>query len=249
MFPIINLGPLSLPTSPVLLLAGFWLGSTLAEKNASSFKVNPEDVDKILWWALLSGLIGARLSYILRNPAAFQGQLGSILSINPNLLDPAGGILISLAISYYLITKLGISLLQILDVLVLFFSIMIPAVHLARFASGTGYGTFTDLPWGIDLWGGRRHPVQLYYALASSLVFAYVFFKALHQHRKPGSLFLLMIILTSGYLTLFSAFQAPGSYIIAGFRINQILSWLLFSLSLLIYHRYSQDSHGKNVEI
>ena len=37
---------------------------------------------------------------------------------------------------------------------------------LADFVGGPGYGTLTDLPWGVSQFGVRRHPVQVYEIIA-----------------------------------------------------------------------------------
>ena len=59
MFPVINLGPLSIPAPGFILILGFWLGSVLVERKSKRFKVNHNLAEKVLWVCLLSGLIGA----------------------------------------------------------------------------------------------------------------------------------------------------------------------------------------------
>ena len=240
MFPIINLGPLSMPSAPLILLLAFWAGSALAERKASAVPGRGDAVEKILWSALLAVLIGGRISFIARHPAAFQGALLSIFSLNPALLDPQGGILVSLAVSYYLTAKQGISPLELLDSLVPFFAVMVPAMALARFANGSGFGTATALPWGIEIWGASRHPVQLYYAAAGLAVLAYTIIRP--ATSASGREFLRFLLLTSGYLTFLSAFQEPAGSLLGGFRVFQLVYWSLFCASILINYRILEIS-------
>jgi phosphatidylglycerol:prolipoprotein diacylglycerol transferase len=107
---------------------------------------------------------------------------------------------------------------------------------LANFAAGTGYGTLTDLPWGIELWGGQRHPVQLYFFLSSLAVLILLVIKPGETDRPAGSSFLRYAILTTGYIIFFSAFQDPGTFVISGFRMSQLISWIILVLSIVIYH-------------
>lgn len=244
MLPIISLGPLSMPTAPLILLLGFWLGSVLSERKAQSRVGSAEAVDKILWAALLAGLIGSRISFIARYPAAFQGQMLSMLSLNPALLDLQGGLLISLAVSYYLTAREGYKIPDMLDILVPFLGVMVPAIALSRFVNGTGFGTFTNLPWGIELWGGSRHPVQIYYA-AAGVAAVLILSAKIPGRSQPGRDFLLFVILTSGYLTFLSAFQDPTGLLIGGLRIRQLSYWAVFSLSLFVNYWNSQgQKHG-----
>lgn len=246
MFPIINLGPLSVPAAPLILLLGFWLGSALAEKIAADRQRSPETIEKILWTALLAGIIGARLSFIARNPGAFQGQLLSVFSLNPELLDITGGILIALGASYYQITKQQLNVLEVLDDFVPFFAVIIPAIFLSQFAAGAGFGIFTDLPWGIDLWGGVRHPVQIYKAISGLIVLALTcFVLPTRISRRSGWVFLTFVMLTAGYLTFLTGFQEPEDFLIAGFRATQVFYWIVFSGSLLLYHKFFlEDSNA-----
>ena len=237
MFPIINLGPLSIPAPGFILLLGFWLGSVLAERKSKRFKVNPNLVEKVLWACLLAGLIGARLSYISRYPSAFQGNLLSILSLNPNLLDPVGGLLISAAVGFVYISHQRISLWSFLDSLTPFFAVMTIALSFSNFAAGTGFGTSTTLPWGISLWGELRHPVQIYH-LASGLVALYIisFRKQTNEHQS-GFTFLLFVSLTLGFRLFFSGFQETASLVGDGIRLPQLTYWTILAISLFLLNK------------
>ena len=240
MFPIINLGPISMPAPSLILLLGFWLGSVLAERKSKRFKVNPNLVEKVLWVCLLAGLIGARLSYIARYPSAFQENLFSIFSLNPNLLDPIGGLLISAAVGFAYISHQRISLLASLDSLTPFFAVMAIALSFSNFAAGTGFGTSTTLPWGISLWGELRHPVQIYH-LVSGLVALYLISVRIQTNdHQPGFTFLLFVSLTSGFRLFFSGFQETASLVGDGIRLSQLTYWTILAISLFLLNKYNR---------
>jgi len=145
MFPTINLGPLSLPAPELILLISFWLGSIISERQAKRFNVDPLILDKVLWITLLAGIIGARLSYVARSPSAFEGNLLAIFSLNPDLLDPAGGLFISAAVGFLYLSKQQISAKSFLDSLSPFLGVMALALSLSNLASGRGFGTATTV--------------------------------------------------------------------------------------------------------
>jgi len=249
MFPIISLGPLSLPAPAFILIVGYLAGSFLLNKKASSFSIDSEIIDRALWIGTISALLGARVSYIAGSPAAFKGNLISIISLNPALLDPVGGLIIGIAAVFFVISKQKPDYGTFLDSLTPFLGSMIPAYFLSRFAAGAGYGLITDLPWGIYLWGATRHPVQLYltaFSLIPLIIILYTPFKEL----PSGSTFLLFLIVTSGYILFFTAFQEPRSILISGFRIGQIISWLfLLSTLLLLNYRIQLSAIKEKNEV
>lgn len=234
MFPIINLGPLSLPAPHLVLIFGLWLGSALAESRAKKAGREGEALFKVIWISLAAGVLGARLSFIARNPGAFQGEWNSVFSLNPALLDPSGGLMIALVAGYIVAFRNKISIGMLLNDLVPFVSILTSAIYLANFASGSGYGALTDLPWGVDLWGGHRHPVQLYYFSASLVVLYLVVFKRGAKDRPPFAALLSYMIYTAGYLIVLSAFQDPSHYLIGEYRLIQLVSWAVFTSSLVL---------------
>jgi phosphatidylglycerol:prolipoprotein diacylglycerol transferase len=236
MFPVLNLGPLTLPAPQLILLIGIWLGISLAEIKAKRSGHNAEILFKVIWVTILAGILGARLSFAARNPVAFQGQWISLISLNQALFDPVGGLLIAIAAGYIVAARNQHADWALLDDLVPFFAVLAPAVFLSNFASGSGFGTFSDLPWSIDLWGGPRHPVQLYYLFASLAVLLLITIGRGSIEQKPGSSIISFIIYSSGYLTALSAFQDPGGYLVAGFRPLQLFSWAIFTTFIFIHY-------------
>lgn len=237
MLPILDLGPLSLPVPPLILLIGFWLASTVAEKQVAKSGADPEIISKVIWIAIAAGLLGARLSFIARNMSAFRGQWASVFSLNPALLDSTGGLVIAGAAGYYIASKNQRGDWLLLDQLVPFFALLLPAIYLANFASGAGYGTATDLPWGIEIWGAQRHPVQLYYLLSSLLVFFLLMTTRDTAPSPSGSRMLTLTIYTAGYLAVFSRFQHPGGNLVAGFRTLQLAAWATLTIAMLIAYQ------------
>lgn len=240
MFPIISLGPLSLPSAPLILLIGFWLGSSLAERKFKAAGKDPDQLGKIIWYTLLAGIAGARISFIARDPSAFAGNWKSVLSLNQALLDPVGGLAISLAVLYFLSVQYRVSWKELLDDLVPLFAVFAPAIFLANFASGKGIGLLADLPWGINQYGGARHPVQLYLALSGLIVLYLSSFHRGSVQTQPGSRFLNFLTYTSGYLTFLLGFQDPLGNTLGGLRINQVLAWVVFSGAIYFLYRLNR---------
>ena len=237
MFPTINLGPLSIPTPEFILMLGFWLRYVLAERNAKRFQIDPHLLEKGLWICLLAGLVGARLSYVARASSAFQGNLLSIFSLNTNLLDPIGGLLISAAVGFLYVSNQRISLWVFLDSLSPFFAVLSVALSLSDLASGTGFGIPTTLPWGLSLWGELRHPVQIYYFISGFIALGVILTVKQTDKYQAGFVFLLFISLTTGFRLFFSGFQESAILFPGGIRPLQLVYWTILAISLFILRK------------
>lgn len=235
MFPNLSIGPVSLPLPPLLIIIGFWVGIMITEQKSKQSGIDPDFVDKLLWSVLISGLIGARLSFIANNLQAFQGNIISIVSINPNLFDSTGGILIAVAVGFFIISKNKIPGWKILDLLTPFFIILLISIGLSKFTAGDGFGISTTMPWGITLWGEKRHPVQLYYVVADVIVFMIIMRNFSINTLSTGKIFLQFSILISSSYLFLSGFQETQLMTIYGLHLNKIGLWLLLLLSLILF--------------
>jgi len=246
MLPVLNLGPLSLPLPELLLILGFWGGSTIMEKNNPSRYQKTEFLEKLLWISLLAGLIGARLSFFARYPETFKGNYLSLLSINLNLFDLSGGLIIAAGTGLFLIINNKKDLLSTLDGLTSFFSFFAMTIHLSRFSSGAGYGTETNIPWGIQLWGAQRHPVRIYDLIGGLLVFLIINLYVPRYHYTKGFYLASFLFFTSIYLLIFSRYQSPGIVIFEGIRLNQIIYLFSSIISLYFLLRLTNPSNTQD---
>ncbi len=242
MLPVLNLGPLSLPVPQFVLLIGFWVGTVLSERKSKPLVDDPGFIDRLLWSSMLAGILGARFSYFARNPAAFNGEYLSLLSLNLNLFDPLGGLLIALTVSLFIVSRSKISPLLVLDSITPFLAIFTAAFHLSRLAAGTGFGVLTELPWAINLWGGYRHPVQLYYLLGSLITLSVILTFLIKYSYTQGFVFFVFVLLTCSYLLFFSRFETSDILIFAVIRLNQILFWVGSVISLVFLNKLTHNN-------
>lgn len=242
MLPVLNLGPLSLPVPQFILLIGLWVGSVLSERKSKPLLDDPGFIDRLLWPSILAGILGARLSYFARNPAAFSGEYLSLFSLNLNLFDPLGGLLIGLSVSIYIVSRSKNNPLLVLDSISPFLGIFTSAIHLSKFASGTGFGNLAELPWAINLWGGYRHPVQFYYLLGSLLSLSIILTLLAKYSYTQGLVFFIFVLLTSSYLLLFSRYEVSNFLLFAGIRLDQLIFWVGSLISLVFLNKMATNN-------
>ncbi len=247
MLPILQIGPLAVQIPGLVLLGGLWLGLSLAERHAAGRGVNSNKLYNLVFVLLIAGIAGARLAYVLRYPAAFTGDWLSVISLNPGLLDPWAGLAAGIIGALIYAQRAEMPLLPTLDALTPALAVTFIAMHLADLASGAAFGSPTGLPWGIELWGMRRHPTQIYAALAAGLILF-----ALWPSRKaflswvPARYFLTFAALTALARLVTEAFRGDSLTLPGGFRLVQVGAWLVLALSLWGLRRLASRSPGEN---
>ena len=233
MFPILQIGPLAIQTPSLMLLLGLWLGLTLAEKYAPQRGVPANMLYNMVFVALIGGVAGARLAYVVRYPDIFVSNPLGLISLNPGLLDPWGGFVCGIICVAIYAQRKGLKFWPTLDALTPFFAIFAIALDLSNLASGNAFGATTTLPWGIELWGERRHPTQFYTIFTSSLIL-FLFWpgKSKWIDKQPGTYFLSFIALSALARLFVEAFRGDSVLLPGGFRLAQVIAWLILGGSL-----------------
>jgi prolipoprotein diacylglyceryltransferase len=235
MLPILQIGPLALPAPALILLLGFWLGLEFAEKHAPRFAVRPEQLYNAALVGVVAGIIGARLGYAARAPAAFLESPLGLLALTPQMLDPVSGLAAGLLAALAALRIMRAALWPALDTAVSLFSVLAVAVGLANLASGGGFGAPANLPWAIELWGARRHPSQVYETLAALLIAAALWPTlpaARRALQRPGFRIWTFLALTAGGRLILETFRGDSIILWNIFRSAQIAAWLVLAVSL-----------------
>ena len=220
------------PRHLILLVIASWFGLAFAEKRTARHNISGEDLNNITFYSLLGFLIGGRISFVLQNYSAFAQKPVDIISINSDIFDVFGGIVIALIVAFAYGQRKKLKLWPTLDALTPFFAIIAIGIGLSHLAAGTSFGKETDLPWGIDLWNATRHPTQIYETLGSLLIFGLIWFKKPAPH--PGILFLTFAAFTTFSHLFLEAFHGDSTIIANGIRQNQIIYWCILAICFLL---------------
>jgi phosphatidylglycerol:prolipoprotein diacylglycerol transferase len=234
MLPTLQLGPLAIQTPGLILLVGLWLGLTLAEKQGTRKGFDPGKLYNLSFIVLLAGVIGGRMAYVLQYPQAFLASPLSIISLNITLFNLWGGIGSAIIAAVWYSQKAKFELWSTLDVFTPAFAVLAVAFGLAHWASGSAFGSASDLPWAIELWGARRHPTQVYETIFACLGLGFIYWLFKSKPNLPkGSAFLAFVAFTSAYRLFLEGFRGD-SQLIGSLRLAQVVAWGLMTACLLI---------------
>lgn len=245
MLPVVDLGPLSIQTSGLLLLIGVWVGLLRTERYARQLGLDPNRIYNLALISLLTGLVGARLAYAVQNPGAFSNNLLGLLALTPQMLDLPGGIAAGLLAAGIYAQRRNLPLWRTLDAFSPAAAIIMIVVGLSHLASGNAYGSPADLPWSITLWGSRRHPAQIYETLAATVIAALIWpRKGQRWAAPPGIRFLTLAASSSAARLFLEAFRGDSQILFASLRTAQLVSWMLLAVSLYLIRRRLADQNS-----
>ncbi len=249
MFPTLQLGPLNLQAPPLFILLAIWLGLSLAERFAPRRGISADTLYNLVFAALVSGILGARLGFIALNPSAFT-SLWDVVSLNPGLLDTPSGLAAALLAAFIYGQRKKMPLWPTLDALTPLFAVTMLGIGFSRLASGQAFGMETSLPWAIDLWGARRHPTQAYEILAA-LATLLLLSPKLAPSTRSGVLFARFAALTAGWNLFILAFRGDSTLLPGGLRAEQLIAWMVLTAALILLdrlHNQIPENSTRNIE-
>ena len=253
--PILRIGPLSLPAPELAIIlsvyAGLWLMETWLKRQGH----NPDAQSNLVLFSLIAFLIGGRVGYIGLHWSAFAGNPADMLSLNRDLFDPLFGAAAGLLFALVLAQRKRMEPALTLTALSLFASAVLFGADLAAYASGSAYGSASDLPWAVELYGMRRHPAQVYQLFLDMIGIGswLIFLSRARLTKKPA---LLLVFIALGTRFLNAAFVAEGTILPGGWRANQaalllgmlFIAWLLLQPGLSATNPNPQTTTGTSEE-
>ena len=219
-FNDLELGPLRLNIYGLLIalgvVAAVWLFGRRLEARGAGTR---DDASAIAIWAVIAGVIGARLYHVATDWERFEDDLGAIPQLWEGGLGIPGGLLFGIPTGLYLARTKGISFPVAA-------TCAAPAIALAQVIGRWGnwfnqelYGRSTDLPWALEIdaehlepgyeLGTTFHPTFLYESLWNLGLVGVLL--AVERRFKPGP---------GALMGLYLAGYGLGRFWIEGLRID-----------------------------
>lgn len=126
-------------------LAALWLMRRIMRRMGE----DPDWVSNAALYALIAGVIGARIFFVVHHFDLFQGRLLQIFAIWQGGVELLGGVAAALGVLCIYLVVQKRSLFLYLDVLAIGLMVGLGFGRIGCFFSGCCYGKCTDLPWGV----------------------------------------------------------------------------------------------------
>lgn len=228
------------PRDLILVVIALWIGLWLAEKRSERHDITVADLNNLTFYPLTGFLLGGRLFFAVENLSAFSRNPASLFSLNMDLFDPYGGMLVAILVAWAYSYRRSLSIWSALDAMTPIFAATAVGIAFSHLATGDAFGKEASLPWSVRLWGAARHPSQVYEILAAIVILGILWY--LELALRPGGYFLVFSILTSGFRVFLEAFRGDSTLIAGGLRLEQVLAWCILAVSLCLLERLLENS-------
>ena len=241
MYPTLLLGSLALPTYPLLLLLSLWVGMAVSSHRAGQLALDGDHVYNAGLYGLLSGIIGARLWFVLSHWENYASDLGQALSLSRSALSAGEGLIVAGVVILVYLQRNKVPIGPFFDALAPGLAIAIVIGNVGAFLGGENLGAPSDVPWAIEMINATRHPIQLYEAVASLLIFGILY---LARNRSPWPSFQFWVFVgLYGLSRLFlEIFRARPTFVGNGYLAVQIMALgaIVIALAVMAY-KFSND--------
>ena len=227
----------------VLMATGMILGTFLAIKEAKRVGISEDDVLNLAMCAIPSGIIGARLYYVIFNWSYYSQNPSQILNFRGGGMAIHGA-LIGGILAGFIYTKIKkINFFKMADIALIGMPLAQAIGRWGNYINGEAHGGPTSLPWGIMVDGVKVHPTFLYESIWDFGIFIllWMFRK---KKKYEGQIAIYYIILYS-LGRFFIEGLRTDSLMIGPLRMAQVIS-LVGVIGGIIAHIYLSKKNNNN---
>lgn len=245
---LVSIGPVTIHTYGLLVALGILAAVGLTEHLSRRGGGEPGRIIDMSFIVVFSGLVGARLIFVITHLTYYADNPLEILMIWKGGLVFYGGLIGGGTAFLAFVHFLRLPLLDMVDIGSAGVAIGHAFGRIGCFAAGCCYGHFSDLPWAVTFTDPRClavevlnepvHPTQLYSFIFLSVLTAFLVW--LHPRRKFAGQ------MAAIYLTLYGLFRFGVEFLRgdprtsmeifgAAFSVSQCLSLAAFAVGAVTY--------------
>jgi len=244
MHPILfKIGPVTVHSYGLMIAIAFLVSMYFASHSAKKADISPEKIADFGLVLLISGIIGARLLYILTEIEYYRANPLEILMIWKGGLVFYGGFISALVCGLVFLKRNKIPVLKTCDHIIPYLALGHAIGRIGCFLNGCCFGKPTNLPWGMIFPGGsiagdtysniHIHPTQLYSVYTNFLIFAILLLFG-NWKKFDGQILYLYFILYSVSRFLIE-FVRVEPQVLFGLTMSQVVCVVLFLTGVVMY--------------
>ena len=230
MYPeLFHIGSFTIYSYGLMMALAFIVGLLVARRYFIEHYIRIDYLFDLLLAAVIGGIVGARLFYVIGHWSYFAKHPGEIIRLNMEGLVFYGGLLFGVIAALVVGHLRHLKFSFIADLAGLSVPLALAVGRIGCLLNGCCYGKKTGLPWGITFpqpIGGPRHPTQIYELILDVLLFA-VLWWARDKFDRGGEIFVLSV---SGYAVIRFSMEFLREHAVA----NANLTFQLISAAVLV---------------
>jgi len=199
-------GPLAMPTYGILLVLGMLAGLWIVTRQARKAGLVPETITDMAVYAIIAGLIGAKVLLLIVEWPYYSRNPRELLSLFQSGGVFYGGLLGAIPVAFWYARRHQLDGWKTADVLAPGVAVGQAIGRIGCFMAGCCYGRPADVPWAVtftDVYANRNvgtpldtplHPTQIYESLACFLILGVLLWMA-PRKRFHGQVVLAYVVL------------------------------------------------------
>ena len=240
----LHLGPLQLRAYGLMIALGVIAAVFWAERRWVARGGQRGDISAIALWAVPAGVIGARLYHVVTDYELYTHDAWRALAIWDGGLGIPGGMAAGVIAGFVVARRRHLPIPALLDTVA-------PALPLAQAIGRWGnwfnqelYGRPTTVPWALHIDLAHRppgleqiatfHPTFLYESLWNFALVGLILLVERSARLRPGRLFAVYVAGYSLGRFLIERMRIDYAHTIAGLRVNEWVSLVLFVAAVVI---------------
>jgi len=137
-------------TYGLMMVIGFVAAIGLIKYMSRDITPNSHLIANAALYALIAGVVGARLFYVVHYFEQFQGSLLSVFAIWQGGLELLGGAALAIPVIIFYLWRNKLPVRQYLDILAVGLMLALAFGRIGCFLRGCCFGRPTDLPWAVS---------------------------------------------------------------------------------------------------
>ncbi len=237
-----HIGFLTIRWYGVMAALGFITGVLVAVKNRKFAGMTSDQVYNMMLVAMLGGVGGARLFYVVQNWEEFRGRFWEIFRIDHGGLVFYGGFICAMVALTVYCRRQKLSLMKVLSLLGPSLALGHMFGRIGCFLNGCCFGYPTQAPWGYVYPEGTDpdrcyhltalHPVQLYEAAGNLIIFCVL--QYLLPKSRGGQIAGLYMVLYGTMRMVDEFFRGDYENHYLGLTPAQLLCFLVIPLGIAV---------------
>ncbi len=210
------------------------IASSLAASRAKQEGIKPEIIFNLSFVGVISGIIGARIFYVIENFAYYSENPAEAVMLQRGGLSWFGGLLLGTICAVIYLKKKRLDLFKTLDLIAPFIALAHAIGRIGCLLNGCCFGRASS-SFGIYFPSQGRVliPTQIYSSLILVLIFLFLRYLQDRPHRD-GQVFFTYLLVYSFARFFIEFWRAGHAVILWGLTLFQLISIAVFILAFLM---------------
>lgn len=217
----------------VLMASAMILCVVLALREGKRVNISEDDILNLAIIAIPSGLLGARLYYVIFNWSWYSNHLSEILNFRGGGMAIHGALIGGILAGFIYTKAKKINFFKMADTVMIGIPLGQAIGRWGNYINGEAHGGPTNLPWGIMVDGIKVHPTFLYESIWDLAIFIFLWY--FRKHKKyEGQLAIYYLILYSVGRFFIEGLRTD-SLMIGPLRMAQVISLVTIIVCVILH--------------